>query len=84
MIFDAFGPYYGNAEMYSMSRRQRARNLGSLEQDLGTLAGAETAAFGGGAPQAILIGVTTGVLTFALTRVLERLVFSPSKRRRAR
>ena len=82
-IFDAFGPY-GNSEMYSMSRRQRSRDLRGLEAEVGAVAGAETAAFGGGTATSILVGVATGALTFMVTRMLERMFFSKTARRARR
>lgn len=85
-IFDAFGPYYGNSEMYSMSRRQRSRDLGGIETGVSVAVGAEVAEMegGNGTMSAILIGVATGALTFVVTRVIERTFFSKPPRRARR
>ncbi len=62
---------FGDSAMnYDAQRRRRTRQLGDVEE----IAGAEAAAFsasGESTSRAIFIGVATGVITFALTRVLE-------------
>lgn len=78
-LFD-FGPYYGDsAQWYSAMRRRRVRDMhyGALEEQIGAVAGAETAAFSGsgGASRTIMIGVATGVFTYLLTRVADKLLF---------
>ncbi len=76
--------FLSNAQMYSATRRQREYNLNlsGPEADASAIAGAETAAFfePGTASHSVMVGVLTGALTFAVTRILEKWLFSSPSR----
>lgn len=86
MLVSAYGAYRDSVnDGWSQLRRRRVQvarrsgvpSIGQLPEVAGGVVAAEEISFPGGrsASEAVAVGVTTGVLVFVVTRILDRLIF---------